>query len=80
MKDRGWDVPRIFPPPSTCDPGKESKLLDYASIFLCFGLIAGGLHWAGVAVVATQGSWTLLASGIVLLMIHMIAGRTVRVP
>jgi hypothetical protein len=34
------------------------------------------LNMAGVATVATQSSWTLLLSGIVLLMIHLLQGRT----
>ncbi len=51
----------------------------YAAMFLFFGLIAGGLHWAGIATVATQSSWTLLAGGMVLLMIHVAAGRIGRV-
>ena len=54
-------------------------MLYYAAMFLFFGLIAGGLHWAGIATVATQSSWTLLMSGIVLLMIHLLVGRTDRV-
>jgi uncharacterized membrane protein YtjA (UPF0391 family) len=54
-------------------------MLYYAAMFLFFGLIAGGLHWAGIATVATQDSWTLLASGIVLLMIHLVAERSDRV-
>lgn len=55
-------------------------MVGHAAIFLCLGLIAGGLHWAGIATVATQSSWTLLAGGMVLLMIHMAAGRIGRVP
>ncbi|MDH4343375.1 MAG: hypothetical protein OEV71_09775 [Nitrospira sp.] len=54
-------------------------MVGYAAIFLCLGLIAGGLQWAGIATVATQSSWTLLASGMVLLMIHMAVGRIGRV-
>lgn len=54
-------------------------MVDYAAMFLFFGLIAGGLHWAGIATVATQSSWTLLAGGMVLLMIHVVAGRAGRV-
>jgi len=50
----------------------------YAAMFLFVGLIAVGLNWAGVAEVATQSSWTLLVSGIVLLMIHLMARHTVR--
>jgi uncharacterized membrane protein YtjA (UPF0391 family) len=54
-------------------------MVDYAAMFLFFGLIAVGLQWAGIATVATQSSWTLLAGGMVLLMIHMALGRTGRV-
>jgi len=54
-------------------------MVDYAAMFLFFGLIAGVLHWAGIATVATQSSWTLLAGGMVLLMIHVAAGRIGRV-
>ncbi len=54
-------------------------MMYYAGMFLFFGLIAAGLNAAGIATVATQSSWTLLASGIVLLLIHLAAGRTVRV-
>ena len=54
-------------------------MLYYAAMFLFVGLIAGGLNWAGIATVATQSSWTLLLSGIVLLMIHWVVGRTDRV-
>lgn len=53
-------------------------MLYYAGMFLFFGSIAWGLNWAGIAMVATQSSWTLLVSGIVLLMIHWVTGRTVR--
>jgi uncharacterized membrane protein YtjA (UPF0391 family) len=50
----------------------------YAAMFLFFGLVAGGLHWAGIATVATQSSWTLVVSGIVLLVIHSMTRRTIR--
>jgi len=53
-------------------------MLYYAAMFLVVGLIAGALNWAGVAAVATQSSWTLLVSGIVLLMIHLAMRRTLR--
>ena len=54
-------------------------MLYYAAMFLFFGLIAVALNLAGVARVATQSSWTLLLSGILLLMIHVVTGRTYRV-
>ena len=54
-------------------------MLYYAAMFLLFGLVAGSLNWAGIATVATQSSWPLLLSGILLLMIHWVTGRTARV-
>lgn len=54
-------------------------MLDYVEVLFVFGLIAGGLNLVGIATVATQGSWILLASGMVLLMIHLVAGRIDRV-
>ena len=56
--------------------GKEFIMLYYATMFLFVGFIAGALNMAGVATVATQTSWTLLLSGIVMLMIHLLMGRT----
>jgi len=53
-------------------------MASYAAMFLFFGLIAVGLDWAGIATVATQSSWTLLVSGIVLLMIHLMERHTAR--
>ena len=58
------------------DSGKEFTMLYYAAMFLCVGFIAGALNMAGVATVATQSSWTLLLSGIVMLMIHLLMERT----
>lgn len=54
-------------------------MLDYAEMLLVFGLIAVSLNWVGIATVATQGSWVLLASGMVLLTIHMVARRIDRI-
>jgi uncharacterized membrane protein YtjA (UPF0391 family) len=65
--------------PKHCNSRKEFDMLYYAAMFILFGLIAWVLNLTGVATVATQSSWTLLASGIVLLMIHLAVGRTVRV-
>jgi len=38
----------------------------YAILFLVLGVIAGVLHWAGVAAVTVPMSWVLLATGILL--------------
>ncbi len=54
-------------------------MLYYAFMFLVIGLIAGALNLAGVSMVAVQISWILFVIGIVLLLIHLITGRTARV-
>ena len=51
-------------------------MLYYALIFLVVGLIAAALGLSGVAGVATQISWVLFIIGIVLLLVHLIKGRT----
>lgn len=55
-------------------------MLYYALMFLVVGLIAGALNLAGVSAVAVQISWILFVIGIVLLAIHLIRDRSVRVP
>jgi uncharacterized membrane protein YtjA (UPF0391 family) len=54
-------------------------MLYYALMFLALRLIAGSLHLAGAAAVAVQISWILFLIGSVLLVIHLVTGRTVRV-
>ncbi len=54
-------------------------MVHYAAIFLSVGLIAGGLNVLGLATLVTQGAWTLLLSGVVLVIIHRVAERTDRV-
>lgn len=51
----------------------------YALVFLVVGLIAGVLNLVGVSTVAVQISWILFVIGIVLLVVHLITGRTARV-
>ena len=51
----------------------------YAILFLVLGVIAGALHWAGVAVVTAPMSWVLLATGILLGAIYVITERPGRV-
>ena len=48
-------------------------------MFLVLGVIAGVLHWAGVAAVTAPMSWILFVTGIVLVAIHVVTGRTARV-
>lgn len=55
-------------------------MLYYALVFLVVGLVAGVLGLGGVSAVATQISWILFLIGVVLLVIHLVSGRTVRVP
>lgn len=53
-------------------------MLYYALIFMMVGVIAGALNLAGVSAVAVQISWVLFLVGIVLLVIHLVTGRSVR--
>ena len=54
-------------------------MLYYALVFLVVGLIAGALNLAGVAAIAVQISWILFVIGVVLVVIHLIMGRSTRV-
>jgi uncharacterized membrane protein YtjA (UPF0391 family) len=51
----------------------------YALLFLVLGVIAGVLHWAGVAAVTAPMSWVLFVTGILLGAIHVVTERTLRV-
>ena len=53
-------------------------MLYYALVFLVVGVIAGALNLAGVSAVAAQISWILFLFGIVLVVIHVITGRSAR--
>ena len=52
-------------------------MLYYALVFLIVGLIAGALGIYGVAAVASQIAWILFLIGVVLLVVHLVSGRTV---
>ena len=54
-------------------------MLHYALVFLVAGLIAGVLNAAGVASIAIQISWILFLVGLVLLVLHLVMGRTIKV-
>ena len=54
-------------------------MLYYALVFLVVGLIAGALHLAGVSAIAVQISWILFVIGVVLVVIHLVTGRSTRV-
>ena len=49
----------------------------YAILFLVLGVIAGGLHLAGVAVVTAPMSWVVFGTGTVLYVITERPGRVV---
>ena len=54
-------------------------MLYYALVFMVVGLIAGALNLAGVSAVAVQISWILFVVGVVLVVIHLVTGRSTRV-
>jgi uncharacterized membrane protein YtjA (UPF0391 family) len=64
---------------SEVTPWQEFDMRYYALVFVVIGLIAGTLNLAGVAAIPIQISWVLLLIGMVLLVIHLVTGRTVRV-
>ncbi len=55
-------------------------MLYYALVFLVLGLVASLLGAYGVAAVASQIAWVLFIVGIVLIVLHLIAGRRTIVP
>jgi uncharacterized membrane protein YtjA (UPF0391 family) len=55
-------------------------MLYYALMFLVVGLIAGALGLFGVAAIASQIAWVLFLVGIILIVVHLVSGRGVRVP
>ena len=54
-------------------------MIYFALMFLVVGLIAGALNLAGVAAIAVQISWILLVIGVVLVVVHLLTGRSARV-
>jgi uncharacterized membrane protein YtjA (UPF0391 family) len=54
-------------------------MLYYALVFLVVGLIAGALNLVGVSAIAMQISWILFVIGVVLVVIHLVTGRSTRV-
>ena len=53
-------------------------MLYYALMFLIVGLVAGALGLFGVAAVASQIAWILFLVGVILIVVHMVTGRTPR--
>ena len=51
-------------------------MLYYALLFLVVGLVAGALGLFSIAAVASQIAWVLFLIGIVLLVVHLVTGRT----
>ena len=54
-------------------------MLYYALVFLVVGLVAGALNLAGVSAVAVQISWILFLIGVILVAIHLVTGRAVKI-
>jgi len=54
-------------------------MLYYALAFLVVGLIAGALNLVGVSAIAMQISWILFVIGVVLVVIHLVTGRSTQV-
>jgi uncharacterized membrane protein YtjA (UPF0391 family) len=54
-------------------------MLYYALVFLVVGLLAGALGIFGVAAMATQIAWILFVIGVVLIVVHLVTGRSDRV-
>jgi uncharacterized membrane protein YtjA (UPF0391 family) len=54
-------------------------MLYYALIFLIVGLVAGALGLFGVAEVASRIAWVLFLIGVVILVVHLVSGRSSRV-
>jgi uncharacterized membrane protein YtjA (UPF0391 family) len=59
---------------------EDTHMLYYALAFLLVGLVAGALGLFGVAAIASQIAWILFLVGIVILIVHLVAGRGARVP
>ncbi len=53
-------------------------MLYYALMFLVVGLIGGALGLFGLAAIAGQIAWVLFLIGVILVIVHMVTGRTPR--
>jgi len=62
------------------DSKEGTHMLYYALTFLLVGLVAGALGLFGVAAIASQIAWILFLVGIVILIVHLVAGRGAHVP
>jgi uncharacterized membrane protein YtjA (UPF0391 family) len=51
-------------------------MLYYALMFLLLGLIAGAFGVYSVAAVASQIAWVLFLVGVILLVVHLLSGRS----
>lgn len=78
MVDNGATAPTLSSPAQLVQSfGEEGvRMLYYALVFLIVGLIAGALGVYGVAAVASQIAWVLFLIGVVLLLVHLVSGRT----
>ena len=57
---------------------RAKPMLYYALVFLVVGLIAGVLGLTGIAAIARQIAWVLFIIGLVLLVVHLVRGRSPR--
>ena len=53
-------------------------MLYYSLMFLLVGLVAGALGLFGVAAVASQIAWILFLVGVILMVVHLVLGRSTR--
>ncbi len=53
-------------------------MLYYALLFLIVGVIAGILGLFAIAHIAAEIGWALFVIGVILLVIHLVRGRTPR--
>src|SRR5712691_5015223 len=58
---------------------RGKAMLYYALMFLIVGLVAGALGLFGVAEVASRIAWVLFLIGVVILVVHLVSGRSSRV-
>ena len=80
MQDEGTDLRAESTRPHSYNKAyfieRRCPVLNYAMVFLVLGVVAWGLFWAGVPGIPIQISWILSSTGIVLLMMYLVTGRT----
>ena len=51
-------------------------MLNYAILFFILALVAGALGFFGLAAIASQIAWVLLIVAVVLMVVHILTGRS----